>query len=141
MRKITEQSARAFMQLDKLSSGNMTVVHNNGPQLDESQMFLHGNLIARAYDVDSETVHGESFKQRRIDLYDAGWQTVTTKERLNGLLDFFAPGCRVYQRDYRWYLSTPNGDYDWNYGATFLASGEHVHMIEPGNQFNHDERF
>ena len=33
------------------------------------------------------------------------WYSVTTKSRLNAILEEFASGCRVIQRDFEWFLS------------------------------------
>lgn len=40
-----------------------------------------------------------------------GWDTSTTKQRLNRYLP---SGYRVYQEDHDWYLSTPDGEVEWN---------------------------
>ena len=53
---------------------------------------LHGNKIAEVY-------------ANSIVLFDGGWQTVTTKSRLNALLDEFATGTGVIQRNFDWYLT------------------------------------
>ena len=53
---------------------------------------LHGNKIAEEY-------------AKSIVLFDGGWQTVTTKSRLNALLDEFATGTGVIQRNFEWYLT------------------------------------
>ena len=53
---------------------------------------LHGNKIAEVY-------------ANSIVLFDGGWQTVTTKSRLNALLDEFTPGTGVIQRNFEWYLT------------------------------------
>ena len=53
---------------------------------------LHGNKIAEVY-------------ANSIVLFDGGWQTVTTKSRLNALLDEFATGTGVNQRNFDWYLT------------------------------------
>ena len=53
---------------------------------------LHGNKIAEVY-------------ANSIVLFDGGWQTVTTKSRLNALLDEFATGTGVIQRIFEWYLT------------------------------------
>lgn len=41
-----------------------------------------------------------------IRVSSCGWKTSTTKERINRYLP---GGYRLYQEDYEWYLSTPNG--------------------------------
>ena len=53
---------------------------------------LHGNKIAEVY-------------ANSIVLFDGGWQTVTTKSRLNALLDEFTPGTGVIQRNFEWFLT------------------------------------
>lgn len=56
---------------------------------------LHGSVIA---EMDN---HGDLW------LNDAGWQTVTTKERLNGF-----PSVHIVQKNFQWFL---NGE-SWNGG-------------------------
>ena len=56
---------------------------------------LHGNKIAEVY-------------ANSIVLFDGGWQTVTTKSRLNALLDEFATGTGVIQRNFEWFLAYKN---------------------------------
>ena len=41
-------------------------------------------------------------------LFDGGWQTVTTKSRLNAILDEFAAGTGVIQRNFDWFLTYKN---------------------------------
>ena len=57
-----------------------------------SVVILHGNKIAEVY-------------ANSIVLFDGGWQTVTTKSRLNALLDEFTPGTGVIQRNFEWFLT------------------------------------
>ena len=62
-----------------------------------SDVYLHGNLIARI---------GETW----IELFDGGWQTTTTKSRLNAILE--ANGCggeRVFQKKGQWFITINNG--------------------------------
>ena len=79
MRQVTEQIASAFINGERKTVSN---THTDGKNL-----FLHGNLIA---------------KKENGSLYitDAGWQTNTTKERLNGL-----PGVSICQKKGTWYLN------------------------------------
>lgn len=48
-------------------------------------------------------------KDRTIQMFNRGWETVTTKETLNALLKMLDAG-RIYQRDYVWYYELPNGE-------------------------------
>jgi hypothetical protein len=58
-----------------------------------SDVFLHGNLIARI---------GETW----IELFDGGWQTVTTKSRLNAILaEHGCPGDGVFQKKFQWFVT------------------------------------
>ena len=61
-----------------------------------SKVYLHGNLIAEIDDVS-------------LKLYDGGWQTTTTKSRLNALLSEFGYTCGtkreyVFQKQYEWFI-------------------------------------
>ena len=61
-------------------------------------VFLHGNLIARI---------GETW----IELFDGGWQSNTTKSRLNAILsEHGIPGERVFQKNFQWFVSQEGGD-------------------------------
>ena len=60
-------------------------------------VFLHGNRIADVvFSMMVDDVVG-------ITLYDGGWQTMTTKSRLNALLDSFG-FCRVVQKKGEWLI-------------------------------------
>lgn len=59
--------------------------------------YLHGNLIAEK---------SSDF----ILVRDAGWQTNTTKSRLNAILSAFAPGKVIYQSKFQWYINQEKWD-------------------------------
>ena len=68
-----------------------TSVHFN-EESNTSVVRLHGNKIAEVTD-DSMTI------------FDGGWQTTTTKSRLNALCsEFCITGERVYQKNFQWYV-------------------------------------
>ena len=52
----------------------------------------------------------------QVTLHTGGWQTVTTKDRLN---EFISQ--HIYQKDYVWYVvgHTPEGAYDWDNPVEF----------------------
>ena len=80
----------AIQQGKNWSSGNTTVTID--PDTHTSSVFLHGNLIATVTDND-------------MTIYDGGWQSVTTKSRLNALCDEFCiAGEGVFQENFRWYV-------------------------------------
>jgi hypothetical protein len=75
---------------------------------------LHDNEIAR---FDSALAGDRGCRGLRIT--DAGWDTATTKSRLNALLQCFAEGSCLYQRKGQWYA--PDGTEWW--GTFWLPYG------------------
>ena len=71
------------------SSGNTTVRAFR----ESVDVYLHGNHIAS---LDTAT--------HALTLKDGGWQSNTTKSRLNALLDEFVPSMGIFQKDWCWYL-------------------------------------
>lgn len=97
MRKITEKAVRAFIADENFKQANTKVICQD----NKTQMFLHGNLIA-------EKTKG------KIKLSHAGWETRTTKDRLNGILDYLGKS-RIYQKNFIWYLNDDKVfDSGWN---------------------------
>ena len=86
MRKITEDTVRAFFAGRKFSSGN-TQVRFNG---SEVIMTLHCHTIAKRS------------PENGVYISNRGWNTNTTKERLNGILDYLNVP-RIYQKKFEWY--------------------------------------
>ena len=80
---------KAMRHFLPFSSGNTTVVQHR----NEMEVFLHGNHIATLCKISMD-----------LRLFDGGWQSVTTKSRLNALLDEFGGWDRVIQKDFAWYL-------------------------------------
>lgn len=50
-----------------------------------------------------------------------GYQTVTTKQRLNALMP---AGYHIHQKAYRWYISTPEGTFPYEDGDRWEAPAE-----------------
>ena len=72
------------------ASGNTTVHFNEEQQV--SIVRLHGNKIA---EIDETT----------MTIFDGGWQSTTTKSRLNALCDeFCVAGEGVFQKNFTWYV-------------------------------------
>lgn len=91
MRKIEAQMIQAVLNGRDFKSGNTTVdVTDHG-----TIVRLHGNKIAQ---VDHEA--------QVIWITDAGWQTTTTKSRLNALLGGLGNRGRIFQKDFVWHLVT-----------------------------------
>ena len=88
MRKIETQMNNAISEGTDWKSANTRVETVD----DVSTVFLHGNKIAEI---------GDEF----IRLFDGGWQTTTTKSRLNAILNVHGEqGDNVFQKDFTWYV-------------------------------------
>ena len=99
MRKIESQMIEAIKSETDWKSGNTKVVNffNDGDKCVVSSVFLHGNKIAEVTDND-------------MTIFDGGWQTVTTKSRLNALINEFCNGLTdgVFQKNYQWFIRDNN---------------------------------
>lgn len=96
MRKITELAIQAFNAKESFSLGNTTVSIDNVIGGVESELRLHGNIIAKCL------LNGELF------ISTCGWNTPTTKERLNGL-----SGVSVSTKKGQLYLNGKAWDGEW----------------------------
>lgn len=97
MRKITRDALAAFVEGRPFSRGNTSVTHNAVTGV--TCLLLHGNKIARW------NTYGY---YETLEITDAGWQTVTTKERLNGIA-----GVSITQKNKVWYLNGCEWSGDW----------------------------
>ena len=94
MRKIESQMIKAIKSETDWKSGNTKVVNffNDGDKCVVSSVFLHGNKIAEITDTD-------------MTIFDGGYQSVTTKSRINALCqEFCIAGEGVFQKDFAWYV-------------------------------------
>jgi len=90
MRKIEQQMCDAIAQNRSWKSGNTEVCYCD--IYNTSRVYLHDNLIAIVSDND-------------VEIFDGGWQSVTTKSRLNAICDrFCVAGEGVCQRKGEWYI-------------------------------------
>ena len=62
--------------------------------LKECFIYLHGNHIATY-----------NYMLKELSLFDGGWQSNTTKSRLNALCAEFAMGFGVFQKNWEWFVS------------------------------------
>ena len=86
---------------------NTQVTYNENT--DCSQVRLHGHLIAT---VDHST--------NAVKLDSCGYQTVTTKSRLNSLLEEVNYGAKVFQKQFEWFVSYRNQTTDFMDGMILL---------------------
>ena len=80
---------QAMRYFRPFTSSNTTVVQNDRAM----DVFLHGNHIASLCKISMD-----------LRIFDGGWQSNTTKSRLNALLEEFADSYRVIQKDFTWYV-------------------------------------
>ena len=94
LRKIEHQMNNAISESMDWKSANTQVVNEDGI----STVFLHNNKIAEI---------GEGF----IKLFDGGWQSNTTKSRLNAILsEHGIAGEGVFQKNFEWFIRLWNGE-------------------------------
>ena len=92
MRKIEQQMCDAISNNKDWKSGNTQVITLNAMGSFVSFVYLHGNHIA--------TVTDDS-----VRVYDGGWQSNTTKSRLNAICDTFCvDGERIFQENFKWFV-------------------------------------
>ena len=84
-----------------------TSVHFN-EENNTSVVRLHGNKIAEV---------GDDF----LTIFDGGYQSVTTKSRLNALINEFCNGVTdgVFQKNFQWFIRDNNETVDFENGYTF----------------------
>ncbi len=87
MRLVTKLVTEAFLNHKAKSVSNTST--------DGAALFLHGNRIAE-------------WRGDELWITNAGWQSTTTKERLNGL-----PGVSICQKAGVWYLNGAPWDGTW----------------------------
>ena len=91
MRKIERQMNFAISNKGNWSGSNTTVLYNESTNC--SQVLLHGHNIAT---VDHTT--------KALKLSSCGYETVTTKSRLNAILEEVKYGCKVFQKNFTWFV-------------------------------------
>lgn len=105
MRKIEEKMVEAIKSGKDFHSDNTSVIfseHYGNPYLSCSVQ-LHGNTIA------------EFCRNGNLRLSDCGWQTVTTKSRLNVLLsEFVGREFGIFQKRGVWYLFGGEDQHEWD---------------------------
>ena len=108
MRKIEQQMQTAIRNRENWSLLNTSVSYDED---GFTTVRLHGNRIAEI------NPHGD------LVLSSCGWQSNTTKSRLNALLSEFKYGCKVFQKNFDWYLKTVNQTVDF-WDGMILCQGE-----------------
>ena len=99
MRKIERQMNAAISEERDWKNANTEVInfYDDEKQLVVTSVYLHGNLIAEVDD-------------NGIKLFDGGWQSNTTKSRINAILtEHGIAGEGVFQKDFKWFIRLYNG--------------------------------
>ncbi len=104
MRKIETLMNAAIKGNKNWSNSNTTVTTVDGV----STVHLHGNKIAEV---------GDDF----VRIFDGGWQSNTTKSRLNAIINEFCNAFTdgVFQKDFAWYIRDNKVIHDFENGYTF----------------------
>lgn len=95
MRQITAEAINAFYNYKKFSKSNMSVTIHKTENEKYSVLRLHGNAIA-------------SLQNGVLKISTAGWNTRTTRERLNGL-----QGVNINTKKDNLYLNGYPWDGEW----------------------------
>ena len=105
MRKIEQEMCRALSMGVMMHKSNTSVMWNRNDKTGQlyAEVRLHGHMIGEYHPT-----------EHTLWLSDAGWQTPTTKSRLNALIDeFVSPRSGISQRDWVWYLSHDGAELKW----------------------------
>ena len=115
MRKIEQQMNRAIVNKNDWSNSNTFVEYNSNTNC--STIVLHRTAIA---------VYDHNLKA--VKLNTGGWHSVTTKSRLNAILDQLITGARVFQRDFNWFISY-NDEVQSFFDGMILIDANHLEVV------------
>ena len=110
MRKLEKQMNFALSNKSNWNGSNTSVSYNEST--NSSQEYLHGHQIATL-----------DHNNQALKLSSCGWQTVTTKSRLNAILDEIDYGCKVFQKNFDWFVSYNNQTVDF-FDGMILCGGQ-----------------
>ena len=114
MRKIERQMNFAISNKGDWSLSNTRVEYNENTNC--SSVYLHGHQIA-TFD----------HNLKAVKLSSCGYTTPTTKSRLNAILDEVKYGCRVFQKNWNWFVSYNNQTQDFVDGM-ILIDANHLEV-------------
>ena len=114
MRKIEQQMNFAISNKADWSNSNTRVEFNSNTNC--SSIYLHGHQIA-TYE----------HNLKAVKLSSCGWQTNTTKSRLNAILDEVKYGCKVFKKNFNWFVSY-NDDVKDFFDGMILVDAYHLEV-------------
>ena len=109
MRKLEKQMNFAISNKGNWAGSNTTVTYNESTNC--SQVLLHGHQIC-TFDHNTQAVKLDS----------CGYETVTTKSRLNAILEEVKYGAKVFQKNWNWFVSFNNQTVDFVDGMILFNS-------------------
>ena len=107
MRKLERQMNFAISNKADWSGSNTQVNYNSNTNC--SSVYLHGHQIA-TFD----------HNLKAVKLSSCGYETNTTKSRLNAILDEVKYGCKLFQKNWNWFVSYNNQTRDFVDGMILL---------------------
>ena len=111
MRKIETEMNNAVRNKIAWSKSNTCITFDS--KIENCFVYLHGNHIATY-----------NYADKELSLYDGGWQSNTTKSRLNALCNELATGFGVFQKNWNWFVSDfQNTVVDFTDGITVNYNG------------------
>ena len=117
MKKIEKRINEAIIDKKYLSTSNSKVIYYL-PE-DTSDIYLHDNLIGRY-----------NHKTKSIWLNSCGWETNTTKSRLNALLDLLPnKKFKIFQKDFKWFIWVREEDKNYPFFDCLIFS---IHCFTNG---------
>tara|TARA_B100000945_G_C20337848_1_gene575861 strand:- start:80 stop:406 length:327 start_codon:yes stop_codon:yes gene_type:complete len=104
MRKIEREMIQAIIERRDWKKANTEVITSPA----YARVYLHDNCIA-------EYSYCKDFQ---LFVNHCGWETVTTKSRLNSLINFVADPTKngIYQKNYKWFITRNGVDYQMPQG-------------------------
>ena len=114
MRILEKQMNYALSNKNNWAGSNTTVCYNDSTNC--SSVYLHGHQIATL------DHHSNALK-----LSSCGYETVTTKSRLNAILDEVKYGCRVFQKNWNWFVSYNNQTQSF-WDGMILIDADHLEV-------------
>ena len=120
MRQIEKQMNFALSNKGNWSKDNTRVEFNDSTNC--STVFLHGHSIA-TYD----------HALKAVKISSCGWETNTTKSRLNAILQEVKPGCGVFQKNFDWFVSYCDDVKDF-WDGMILIDADHLEIAQTTSQ-------
>ena len=105
---------RAIVNKNDWSNSNTKVDYNSNTNC--STIVLHRTAIA---------VYDHNLKA--VKLNSGGWHSVTTKSRLNAILQEVKYGASVFQKNFNWFLSYNNQTVDF-FDGMILIDANHLEV-------------